>query len=321
MHCIQLQLSLNSINLQLNESSVTNWVEQRINHPLLFRVILVVHLNRKNHRICDGAGGSISITGTCTAASCFGWQNNSCFIFAIMLLRNLAFIMKNRWVGHTASFTHLPVLTSSWRVAVAERQPKHILASRTNVFLSLSVFLKLEQFSRLCCWLLQNGPGEHGGDCSSGGVAFEEKLLALLTLLPLLLLLLQLVNSFFLSSLRASGENTGSVANAVSCVSNLTTLWNVTSLSSDAKILLPKLRHLTPMLLGNLEVTLLRVSSKLSPSMYLRVFMACSQITMKSSNCWKCMPSSSLIGAKRSVYPCRPVHYNKDGRTVPLTPF
>ena len=59
------------------------------------------------------------------------------------------------------------------------------------------------------------------GTCTAATAV--EKLLALLTLLPLLLLLVVLVNSFFLASLRASGENTGSVARDASCVTNLTT--------------------------------------------------------------------------------------------------
>ena len=62
------------------------------------------------------------------------------------------------------------------------------------------------------------------------GVTLVEKLLVLLSLLPMfcrvvlvLALLLLVVNSLFLASLRASDENTGSVARAASCVTNTTT--------------------------------------------------------------------------------------------------
>ena len=257
---------------------------------------MLVYSNWNKHRICDGIGGFSSITGTCTAASCFGWMNSSCLIFTAMLRRNLNFIMKNSWVGHTTSFAHLLVSTS-WHMAVAETIETY--SCFLNKCFSLTVFLlKLEQFSRLWCWLLQNRHEEDGGNCSSGGVAFVEKLLALLTLLPLLLLLVVLVNSFFLASLRASGENTGSVARDASCVTNLTTSWNIESLCSDFNILLARWHHLTPTLLGNFKVILLRVSSELRPSMYIRVFMACSLSTRKSANCWKCMPSPSLTGGQ-----------------------
>ena len=57
----------------------------------------------------------------------------------------------------------------------------------------------------------------------------------------------------------------------------------VASLSSNSNILLAKWHHLTPTLLGNFEVILLRVSSELRPSIYFRVLTACSQITKKSA--------------------------------------
>ena len=118
MHGVQLQLSFDSINLQffeyafLNESSVTSWVEHCINHLSSFGVVMLVYSNWNKHRICDGIGGFSSITGTCTAASCFGLMNSSCLIFTAMLRRNLNFIIKNSWVGHTTSFAHLLVSTS-----------------------------------------------------------------------------------------------------------------------------------------------------------------------------------------------------------------